>query len=84
MSRAFGGMLLTTLSPMRISPLVISSRPASIRKSVVLPQPEGPTSTTNSPSLIVTLTPCTTSTRPKDFLTSFSSTEAMHDPLVQM
>ncbi len=57
MSRAFGGMLLTTLSPMRISPLVISSSPASMRSSVDLPQPDGPTSTTNSPSLIVMLTP---------------------------
>src|SRR6185437_7736099 len=35
---------------MRISPSVTSSRPAAIRRSVDLPQPEGPTKTTNSPS----------------------------------
>src|SRR5580692_5424943 len=35
---------------MRISPLVIASRPAIRRSSVDLPHPEGPTSTTNSPS----------------------------------
>ena len=32
------------------SPPVISSRPAIIRSAVVLPQPDGPTKTTNSPS----------------------------------
>src|SRR5215210_5358463 len=50
MSRLRGGTLLTTRSPMRISPSEMSSRPATIRKAVVLPQPEGPTSTMNSPS----------------------------------
>ena len=34
-------------------PLVASSRPAINRSSEVLPQPEGPTSTMNSPSAIV-------------------------------
>src|SRR5918994_5000757 len=50
MSRSFGGTSLTTLSPMRISPSVISSSPAIIRSAVVFPHPEGPTSTMNSPS----------------------------------
>jgi hypothetical protein len=35
---------------MAMVPAVISSRPASMRKSVDLPQPDGPTSTMNSPS----------------------------------
>src|SRR5450759_1523111 len=35
---------------MRISPESMLSRPASARKVVVLPQPDGPSSTTNSPS----------------------------------
>jgi hypothetical protein len=39
--------------PMSISPDVMSSRPAIIRSSVDLPQPDGPTNTTNSPELIV-------------------------------
>ena len=37
-------------SPIASSPSVISSRPATIRSAVVLPQPDGPTNTMNSPS----------------------------------
>jgi hypothetical protein len=48
MSRSFGGTLLTTRSPMRISPAVMFSRPAIIRSKVDLPQPYGPTRTTNA------------------------------------
>ena len=57
MSRSFGGRLLTTRSPMRISPAVMFSRPAIMRSKVDLPQPDGPTSTTNSPSPIEMSTP---------------------------
>jgi hypothetical protein len=35
---------------MEISPPLISSSPATMRSSVDLPQPDGPTMTTNSPS----------------------------------
>src|SRR5438034_377917 len=35
---------------MRITPSEMSSRPATIRSAVVLPQPDGPTRTMNSPS----------------------------------
>ena len=49
-SRCLGDTPLTTRSPKLTVPEVISSRPATIRSAVVLPQPEGPTSTTNSPS----------------------------------
>ena len=49
MSRARGGSALTTVSPMRIVPSLIDSRPASIRSEVVLPQPDGPSSTSISP-----------------------------------
>src|SRR5216684_3839611 len=56
-SRSFGGRLLTTRSPMRISPEVMFSSPATIRSRVDFPQPEGPTRTTNSPSPIATSTP---------------------------
>src|SRR5512145_1219199 len=48
MSRSIGGRSFTTRSPMRTSPEVMSSSPATIRRVVVLPQPDGPTSTTNS------------------------------------
>ena len=42
---------LIFLSPINISPSVISSRPAIMRKVVVLLQPDGPKMPTNSPSL---------------------------------
>src|SRR4030095_2388682 len=64
MSRSCGGRSLTTRSPMEISPAVISSRPATMRRVVVLPQPDGPTKTMNSLSRIVrftSLTACTSS-----------------------
>src|SRR5213594_2908903 len=48
MSRSFGGKSLTIRSPIVISPAVISSSPAIILSVVDLPQPEGPTRTTNS------------------------------------
>ena len=43
---------LTTSPPIRSSPSVMSSSPAIIRSAVDLPQPEGPTRITNSPSSI--------------------------------
>src|SRR5687768_8320161 len=52
MSRSRGGRSFTTLSPIRSSPSLMSSRPAIIRRAVVLPQPDGPTKITNSPSAI--------------------------------
>ena len=50
MSRSLGGRSLTTRSPMRISPSVISSKPATIRSAVDLPEPDGPTRTMKLPS----------------------------------
>jgi hypothetical protein len=43
--------------PMEISPPEISSSPATMRSSVDLPQPDGPTMTMNSPSAISAFTP---------------------------
>src|SRR5690606_12677768 len=48
-SRAFGASLSTRRSPNHTSPWVGSSKPAIIRSSVVLPQPEGPSSVTSWP-----------------------------------
>src|SRR5439155_9651032 len=56
MSRSFGETSFTSRSPMRISPEVASSSPATIRSAVVLPQPDGPTRTRNSLSRISRLT----------------------------
>ena len=45
---------------------VTSSSPAIMRSSVDLPQPDGPTRTTNSPSAMSIETPLITFTLPKD------------------
>src|SRR5215467_2079418 len=50
MSRSFGLTLLTGWPPMRSVPEEMPSSPATIRSAVVLPHPDGPTSTMNSPS----------------------------------
>src|SRR5678815_2073798 len=57
--RARGGRSLTTRPPIRMSPEVWVSSPAIILSSVVLPHPDGPRRTRNSPSLIVRSTPST-------------------------
>ena len=64
MSRSIGARSLTTWPSMEMSPEVIASSPAIIRSVVVLPQPDGPTKTTNSLSRIsrfTSLTACTLS-----------------------
>ena len=48
-----------------------------MRSSVDFPQPDGPTSTQNSPSSTVTSTPCSTSVEPKFLRTPERVTEAM-------
>src|SRR6185369_7349208 len=78
MSRSLGWTLLTTRSPIEIVPEVMFSSPASIRNKVDLPQPEGPTSTTNSPSSIGIDTPCRTSKAPNDLRTSRILTDDIH------
>src|SRR3954471_11688485 len=52
MFRSCGSTSFTTWPPIRTSPLVGDSRPAVMRSTVVFPEPDGPTSTTNSPSSI--------------------------------
>src|SRR5882672_7518151 len=77
MSRSFGATLFTTRPPILTSPPEISSRPATMRSSVLLPQPEGPTRTQNSPSAIDTSTPRTTSVEPNVLRTALRVTAAM-------
>jgi hypothetical protein len=74
MSRLAGGKWLTTRSPMAIVPPEMVSSPATILSSVDLPQPDGPTSTTNCPSAISTLTPCSTLTVPNALATLLIAT----------
>src|SRR5262245_61117866 len=59
MSRSIGARSFTTFSPIRISPAVMVSRPATMRSVVVFPQPDGPTRTTNSLSRICRFTSLT-------------------------
>src|SRR5262245_50440168 len=81
MSRSLGGRSFTTRSPMVISPALISSSPATIRSVVDLPQPEGPTSTTNSLSRMCRFTSLTAWTSSYFLFSSFSSTWAMDSSL---
>src|SRR5258707_6362125 len=78
MSRSLGATVFPTRLPIRTSPTEISSSPATMRSSVLLPQPEGPTSTQNSPSAIDTSTPCTTSVEPKVLRTALRETAAIY------
>jgi hypothetical protein len=57
--RCQGGSQVTSLPPMRAAPPLGSTKPAIMRKVVVLPQPDGPSSTTNSPSATSSVTPAT-------------------------
>ena len=59
-SRSLGGTSFTTRPAMATVPEVISSSPAIMRSSVLLPQPEGPTSTMSSCSRISRSTPAMT------------------------
>src|SRR5215472_6582837 len=52
MSLSLGGTSVTSRSPISTRPLSIGSSPASSRRAVVLPEPDGPTRTMNSPSLM--------------------------------
>src|SRR5581483_6717056 len=75
--RARGGRSFTRRPPMSNSPSVGLSKPAIMRRSVLLPQPDGPRSTRNSPSRVDRSTPFTAATVPKIFLMPRSSTVAI-------
>src|SRR5262245_26172764 len=74
MSRSMGANSLTTLPSMEMSPELIASSPAIILSVVVLPQPEGPTNTTNSLSRICRLTSLTACTLSKNLLIPLRTT----------
>src|SRR5471030_59283 len=62
-----------TVPSMRTSPSLGCSKPAMIFISVDLPQPDGPTMATNSPSFTSRLTPPTTGSSLKFFLISLTT-----------
>src|SRR5512137_2063562 len=74
---------------MNTRPDVGFSKPAMIRRAVVLPQPDGPRNVTSSPSLTSRLTPSTAVTARSgrsgsvNTFRTFSSTTLMAHPLPQ-
>src|SRR3989449_10408000 len=78
MSRSMGAKSLTIFSPMKTSPAVMVSKPATMRRVVVLPHPDGPTSTTNSLSRMCRFTSLTACTSSYFLFRSFIITWAMH------
>src|SRR5919197_3862549 len=83
MRRARGGRSFTTLPPMSTLPSVGRSRPAIRRSKVVLPEPDGPSSTRYSPSLVRRSTPSTAGLSPtKTLRTPLVSTTAISRLLV--
>src|SRR5689334_3126496 len=75
-------MSLTTLPPIRRSPLVCCSRPQMMRRNVVLPQPEGPSSTMNSPFGTLSEMPLTAGTSPNFLTISLVNTAAIDPPKI--
>src|SRR4030095_16047409 len=69
MPRLAGGTTSTVRSSISTCPAVCSSSPAMTRSNVDLPQPEGPTNTTNSPSEMSRSTPLMASKSPNDLRT---------------
>src|ERR1700682_4427321 len=67
MSRFLGATSVTSRPLMRMPPEVTVSRPAIMRNAVVLPQPEGPSSTMNSPGATLSESSCRTVSGPKAF-----------------
>src|SRR5690606_1357403 len=68
---------VTSSPSISMPPEVGLSSPAMRRRSVDLPQPEGPTKTTSSPSLISRSTPWITSTASNDFRMFLSAMRPM-------
>ena len=77
MPRSLGSSQVTLRSPIQISPRSISSRPAIAFRSVDLPQPEGPSSTRNSPGSTSRFSRSKTRMPPKAMLISRTETRAI-------
>src|SRR5215472_16412526 len=69
-SRARGGSAVTSRPAREMLPSSACSRPATRRKSVLLPQPLGPTRTAKAPSTMSRSTPRRTGCTPYAFLTA--------------
>src|SRR5215212_1906276 len=82
MSRSLGVRSFTTSPPIETVPSVISSSPATMRSAVVLPQPEGPTRTRNSPSRASSVRSMTACTPPSYVLPTSSNVTSATSPLL--
>ena len=78
MSRLLGGLFVMSLPSTTICPESGWSKPATSRSAVVLPQPLGPSSETNSPVSSERSIPWSAVTGPKERHSSLSSTWACH------
>src|SRR4249920_2104163 len=82
MSRWAARLKVTSSPPRMILPEVGSSRPAIMRSVVVLPQPDGPSMTKNSPSATVKFESRTATNSPKalwSFSTRISAIALVHE-----
>src|SRR5262245_24703215 len=77
MSRSRGRTSLTSRPSISIVPLSMSSSPAIVLSRVDLPQPDGPTSTANSPEDTFRSMPRSTSTGPKRLCSPWMVSSAM-------
>src|SRR5690242_2029817 len=66
-----------SLPPSRISPAVGTTKPAIMRSVVVLPHPDGPSSTTSSPCAMSRSTPATAWNSPYALVRPVSCSRAM-------
>src|ERR1700761_2548982 len=73
-------MSLTRSPPISRSPLVCRSSPQIMRRNVVLPQPEGPSKTMNSPFGTLSEMPFTAGTSPNFLTMSLVTTAAIRPP----
>src|SRR5215218_7369897 len=73
MSRLNGGRAAIGSPPMRISPAVGGSKPAIIRRVVVFPEPEAPSSVRNSPDAMSSERSSTAANSPNRFVRCRSS-----------
>src|SRR5215212_6845078 len=79
MSRLCTGRSVMSWPPTWTRPLSGISKPAMMRRLVVLPQPDGPSSEKNSPALMSSVTPSTATTLPSKVLVTSSSLMVAED-----
>ncbi len=81
-SRYLGSMLVTSTSPSRIWPESAASSPAIMRRPVVLPQPDGPSRTRNSPAATSMSRSFTTWLAPNHLFRPLTLSGCAREPLI--